>query len=414
MSNSTEIRPFHISVPDDALADLRQRIQATRWPERETVNDDSQGVPLATMQDLAREWASNYDWREVEARLNSYPQFMTEIDGLDIHFIHVRSQHENALPLIMTHGWPGSVIELLDVIDPLTNPTAHGGSEEDAFHLVLPSMPGYGFSEKPKEAGWSPSRIASAWVELMKRLGYTQFVAQGGDWGAVINDVMAMQAPPELLGIHTNFASTVPHDIGDAAQAGKPAPDGLSADEKRAYEQASLFAKRFTGYAIEMGNRPQTLYGLADSPVGLAGWILDGHPPNELILLQNERTRKQMLDNITLYWLTNTGVSAARLYWETLFVLGGRFLDAVDVSIPAAVSVFPREIYQAPESWTRQAYHNLVHYNQVEKGGHFAAWEEPEIFTNELRSGLRSLRGAATPHLRGSSVIASKPGKRKN
>ena len=396
------IRPFHIDVPEADLADLRRRISATWWPDRETVADDSQGVPLATLQELARYWATDYNWRKVEAKLNALPQFITEIDGLDIHFIHVRSKHDNALPLIVTHGWPGSIIEQLKIIDPLTNPTAHGASASDAFHLVIPSMPGYGFSARPTATGWGPDRIARAWITLMKRLGYTQFVAQGGDWGAVISDLMAEQAPPELLGIHVNLPQTVPADIGMALKAGDPPPAGLSEDERRAYQQLKGNTPHVT-YLLFMGTRPQTLTGLTDSPVGLAAWLLDhgdaysqpassvtsavlgrtinGHPAGDL-------TRDDVLDNITLYWLTNTAVSSSRLYWEN----GPRsVLGAVNVSIPAAVTVFPGEIYQAPRSWTERAYHKLIYFNEVDKGGHFAAWEQPQLFSAEIRAAFRSL-----------------------
>jgi pimeloyl-ACP methyl ester carboxylesterase len=397
------IHPFRIDVPGAELTELRRRINATRWPERETVTDESQGVRLATIQQLARYWATDYDWRKVEARLNALPQFMTEIDGLDIHFIHVRSQHENALPLIVTHGWPGSVIEQLKIIDPLANPAAHGARPSDAFHLVIPSLPGFGFSARPATTDWGAERTARAWLVLMRRLGYTQFVAQGGDLGAGVCTAMAKHAPAELLGIHTNFPGTVPPDIAKALQAGDPPPSGLSADETRAYGQLEvLFAKR-RAYAQMMGTRPQTLYALADSPVGLAAWLFDhgdgygqpaaaitsavlgrtinGHPAGDL-------TRDDVLDDFTLYWLTNTAISAARFYWELHFSL----YNAADVSIPAAVSVFPGENYQAPRSWAERAYHKLIYYNQVDQGGHYAAWEQPQLFSEEVRAGFRPLR----------------------
>jgi pimeloyl-ACP methyl ester carboxylesterase len=388
------IRPFRIDIPEADLVDLRRRIAATRWPERETVADDTQGVQLATIQKLAQYWATEHDWRKVEAKLNAYPQFMTEIDGLDIHFIHVRSKHENALPLIVTHGWPGSIIEQLKIIEPLTNPTAHGGRPEDAFHVVIPSMPGYGFSGKPTTTGWDPVRIARAWIVLMKRLGYTGYVAQGGDWGALIVDLMGVEAPSELLGIHTNMAGTVPADVGKALQVGGPPPAGLEGEEKSAWDQLDFFFKRDVAYAQEMGTRPQTLYGIADSPIGLAAWILD-HDIRSYELIarvfdgQAEGlTRDDILDNITLYWLTNTAVSSARLYWENKLA----FFAPKDVTIPVAVSVFPNDIYAAPRSWTERAYPKLIHYNRLPTGGHFAAWEQPEFFTQEVRAGLRSLR----------------------
>jgi pimeloyl-ACP methyl ester carboxylesterase len=388
------IHPFRVNFPDAALVDLRRRINATIWPERETVTDASQGVQLETIQKLARYWATEHDWRKVEARLNALPQFITEIDGLDIHFVHVRSKHENALPLIVTHGWPGSVIEQLKIIDPLTNPTAHGASASDAFHLVIPSMPGYGFSGKPATTGWDPARIGRAWVVLMKRLGYTKFVAQGGDWGALIVDMMGVEAPPELLGIHTNMAGAVQADIGKALQFGDPAPSGLTAEEKGAWDQLDFFYKHGLAYAQEMGNRPQTLYGIADSPVGLAAWILD-HDARSYALIarvfdgQSEGlTRDDILDNITLYWLTKTAVSSGRLYWENKLA----FFAPKNVAIPAAVSVFPDEIYAAPRSWAERAYPKLIHYNKLDKGGHFAAWEQPQLFSAELRAALRSLR----------------------
>jgi pimeloyl-ACP methyl ester carboxylesterase len=397
------IRPFRVTIPGEQLVDLRRRITATRWPERETVADDSQGVPLAMIQELARYWQADYDWRKCEAKLHALPQFITEIDGLDIHFIHVRSKHENALPLIVTHGWPGSVIEQLKIIDPLTNPTAHGASASDAFHLVIPSLPGYGFSAKPSTTGWGPDHIARAWVVLMKRLGYTQFVAQGGDWGSPISNLMAKQGHPELLGIHVNLPATVPPDIVKALQAGDPPPSDLSADERRAYEQLTIALTKKRAYAQIMGTRPQTLYGLADSPVSLAAWLIDhgdgyaqpaaaitsavlgrtinGHPAGDL-------TRDDVLDDITLYWVTNTGVSSGRLYWENKLNL----YAAADVSIPAAVTVFPGENYQAPRSWTERAYHKLIYFNEVDRGGHFAAWEQPQVFSQEVRAGFRSLR----------------------
>jgi pimeloyl-ACP methyl ester carboxylesterase len=393
-SDQTAIRPFQVNVPEAELTELRRRIHATKWPERETVTDQSQGVPLATIQKLARYWATEYDWRKVEAKLNAVPQFMTEIDGLDMHFIHVRSKHENALPLIVTHGWPGSIIEQLKIIDPLTNPTAHGASASDAFHLVIPSMPGYGFSGKPATPGWDPARIARAWVVLMQRLGYTQFVAQGGDWGAIITDVMATQAPPELLGIHSNMPGVIPPDIDKAAQAGAPTPSGLSADERFAYERLKFVYAKGVGFAHQMGLRPQTLYGIADSPVGLAAYLLD-HDARSLELIARAfdghpggLTRDDVLDNVTLFWLTNTAISSARLYWENKFA----FFGVKGVSIPVAVSVFPDELYPAPRSWAEQAYPKLIHYNTLDKGGHFAAWEQPELFSEEVRAGFRPLR----------------------
>ena len=398
-AGDASIRPFTVSISQDEITDLRRRIAATRWPDKETVPDQSQGVQLATMQKLADYWATDYDWRKCEAKLNALPQFITEIDGLEIHFIHVRSKHEEALPLIVTHGWPGSIIEQLKIIDPLTNPTAHGASASDAFHVVIPSMPGYGFSGKPTSTGWGPERMGRAWAELMKRLGYTRYVAQGGDWGAFVVDQMGLQAPSGLLGIHTNMPATVPADIDKALQAGYPPPSGLSAEERRAYEQLVRTFKQ-VAYARFMASRPQTLYGIADSPVGLAAWLLDhndadGQPAaavasalNRTTSATGELTRDEILDNITLYWLTNTGVSASRLYWE----YKGGFFDAKGVSIPVAVSVFPGEQYEAPRSWTERAYPRLIYYNKVDKGGHFAAWEQPQLFSAELRAGFRPLR----------------------
>jgi pimeloyl-ACP methyl ester carboxylesterase len=406
MSDMTEqsagatIRPFHVNVPEAELTELRRRINATRWPDRETVTDQSQGVQLATIQKLARYWATDYDWRKVEAKLNAVPQFITEIDGLDIHFIHVRSQHEDALPLVVNHGWPGSIIEQLKIIDRLTDPTAHGGSAADAFHVVIPSMPGYGFSGKPASTGWGPERMGRAWAELMNRLGYTRYVAQGGDWGAFVVDQMGLQAPAGLLAIHTNYPGAVPADVYKALLAGGPPPSGLSAEERRAYEQLDTTFTQKVAYARYMAARPQTLYGIADSPVGLAAWLLDhddggGQPAAAVISAldrttsaSGELTRDEVLDNITLFWLTTTGVSASRLYWE----YKGGFWDAKGVSIPVAVSVFPGEAYQAPRSWAEQAYPNLIYFNEVAKGGHFAAWEQPQLFTEELRAAFRPLR----------------------
>jgi pimeloyl-ACP methyl ester carboxylesterase len=392
--DGSAIRPFRVNFPDQALVDLRRRINATIWPERETVADDSQGVKLATMQKVARYWATEHDWRKVEAKLNGLPQFVTEIDGLDIHFIHVRSKHENALPMIVTHGWPGSVIEQLKIIDPLTNPTAHGASASDAFHLVIPSIPGYGFSGKPATTGWDPIRIARAWTVLMKRLGYKGYVAQGGDWGDSITEQMALLAPPELLGIHSNMPATVPADIAKALQLGSPPPSGLSVDERQAWDRLDFFFKQGVGYAQEMAHRPQTLYAIADSPVGLAAWMLD-HDERSYELMARVfdgkpegLTRDEVLDNITLYWLTKTAISSARLYWENKLA----FFDVKNVSIPVAVSVFPDELYAAPRSWAERAYPKLIHYNKLDKGGHFAAWEQPALFCSEMRASFKSLR----------------------
>ena len=394
---SDAVHPFRVNFSDAELAELRRRISATRWPDRETVVDQSQGPQLATLQKLARYWETEYDWRKVEARLNALPNFMTEIDGLDIHFIHVRSNHKTALPLIVTHGWPGSIIEQLKIVDPLTNPTAHGASAADAFDLVIPSMPGYGFSGKPTTRGWDPAHIARAWVVLMKRLGYTQFVAQGGDWGAIITDVMATQGHPELLGIHSNMPGVSPADI-EAALAGAPAPSGLSADERLAYEQLAFVYAKGIGYNYQMGLRPQALYGIADSPVGIAGYFLD-HDARSLALIsrafdgQSEGlTRDDVLDNVTLTWLTNTFISGARLYWEA-FENKVTFFGVKGVSVPAAVSAFPDELYQTPRSWAERAYPKLIYYNKPDKGGHFAAFEQPQLFSEEVRAGFRPLRG---------------------
>jgi pimeloyl-ACP methyl ester carboxylesterase len=396
-ADTAAIRPFTVEIPEAELEGLRTRIAATRWPERETVADATQGVQLATMQNLIRYWGTDYDFRRVEARLNAFPQFMTEIDGLDIHFIHVKSPHEDALPLIITHGWPGSVVEMLNVVGPLTDPAAHGGDAEDAFDLVVPSIPGYGFSARPTATGWDPVHIADAWIALMRRLGYTRYVAQGGDWGAQITDVMGAKAPPELLAIHSNMPGTVPPDVSKTLASG-PEPSGLAADESRAWKQLNFVYTKGIGYATEMSLRPQTLYGLADSPAALAAWMLDhdarsyddiaaafdGHPVGNL-------TPDEVLDNITLTWVTNTGVSSGRLYWEN--TLG--FFDVKGVTVPAAVSVFPNELYQAPRSWAEKAYPKLIYFNEVDEGNHFAAWQEPELFTQEVRAAFRSLRGGA-------------------
>jgi pimeloyl-ACP methyl ester carboxylesterase len=399
LETAKSLRPFRIEVPDAVLEDLRRRIRATNWPEKETVEDHSQGVPLAMMQKLAEYWGSDYDWRACEARLNAYPQFITEIDGLDIHFLHVQSPHEDALPLVINHGWPGSVIEQLKLVDRLTDPTQHGGTAADAFHVVLPSMPGYGFSARPTSPGWGPERMGRAWNELMHRLGYSRYVAQGGDWGAFVVDQMGLQAPEGLLAIHTNMPATVPEDVDAALAAGSPPPPDLSAEERRAYDQlVRTFGQ--VEYAKYMAARPQTLYGITDSPVGLAAWLLDHNDaddqPAATVVAALDRptsavgelTRDEILDNITLYWVTNTGVAASRLYWE----YKGGFFNAKGVSIPVAMTVFPGEQYQAPRSWAERAYPNLLYYNAVDRGCHFAAWEQPQLFAEELRAAFRSLR----------------------
>jgi pimeloyl-ACP methyl ester carboxylesterase len=393
-SDDKAIRPFHFTASKEALADMRKRIAATRWPDKETVTDKSQGVQLATIQKLARYWGTDYDWSKCEAKLNALPQFVTNIDGVDIHFIHVRSKEKNALPVIITHGWPGSIIEQLKIIDPLTNPTAHGGKAEDAFDVVIPSLPGYGFSGKPTTTGWDPQHIARAWIVLMKRLGYTKFVAQGGDWGNSVTEQMALLGAPELIGIHTNMPATVPPEIDKAAFAGAPAPSGLSSDEKHAYDQLAFFYKQGLGYANEMANRPQSIYGIGDSPVGMAAWMID-HDADSYTLIarvfdgQPEGlTRDDILDNATLYWLTNTTISSARLYWESKLA----FFTPKGVPVPTAVSAFPNELYQAPKSWAEKAYPKLIYYNKLGKGGHFAAWEQPELTVGEMRAGFKSLR----------------------
>src|SRR5580704_5061154 len=393
-ADNSAIRPFHINFPGSEIADLRMRVNATKWPDRETVSDPSQGVQLETTQKLARYWGTDYDWHKCQARLTALPQFMTNIDGLDIHFIHVRSKHSNALPVIITHGWPGSIIEQMKVIDSLTNPTAHGGNASDAFDVVIPSLPGHGFSGRPTALGWDPIRVARAWIVLMKRLGYSRYVAQGGDWGNAVTEQMALLAPPELIGIHTNMPATIPDEIANALQANGPVPAGLSADEKYAYDQLDFFYKHGLAYAQEMSNRPQTLYGIEDSPVGLAAWMLD-HDARSYALItrvfagQPEGlTRDDILENVTLYWLTSTAVSSARLYWESKLP----FFAPKGVAIPAAVSAFPDEIYTAPRSWTERAYPKLIHYNRLDKGGHFAAWEQPELFCGEMRTAFRPLR----------------------
>ena len=396
-SENTVIRPFQINTPQEALVDLRRRINATKWPDREQVTDSSQGVQLATIQKLARYWATEHDWRRMEAKLNALPQFITTIDGLDIHFMHVRSKHENALPMIVTHGWPGSVIEQIKIIDPLTNPTAHGGTAADAFHLVIPSLPGYGFSGKPTEPGWNPPRIAKAWAQLMQRLDYTRYVAQGGDWGNAVTEFMAVQQPPGLLAIHTNMPATLPADVSKALAVGGQPPAGLSPDEKHAWDQLDFFFKNGLGYAVEMNNRPQTLYGIVDSPVGLAAWMIDHDALSQDMIARvfdgkpEGLTRDDILDNITLYWLTNTAISSARLYWDNARHPTGGFFDVRGIKIPVAVSAFPDELYQAPRSWAEKAYPKLIHYNKLDKGGHFAAWEQPRLFSAELRTAFKSL-----------------------
>jgi len=399
MTDKADIRPFSFKAPKKDLDDLHRRVAATKWPDAEQVADDTQGVRLATMQKLAYYWAADYDWRKCEARLNALPQFLTEIDGLDIHFIHVRSKHDNALPLIVTHGWPGSIIEQLKIIGPLTDPTAHGGTAADAFHLVIPSLPGYGFSGKPAKPGWNPVSIAKAWATLMQRLGYTKYVAQGGDWGNAISEVMALQQPPGLLGIHTNMAATVPPDVSKALSAGGPPPAGLTPEEKHAWDQLDDFYKNGLGYAIEMNNRPQTLYALADSPVGLAAWMLDHDIRSYQMIARvfdgkrEGLTRDDILDNVTLYWLTNTAVSSARLYWDTAHKLPpGGFFDVRGVKLPVGVSAFAEEIYQAPKSWAEKAYVKLVYYGSHAKGTHFAAWEQPALFVSDVRATFKSLR----------------------
>ena len=398
MADNTEIRPFRFEAPQTDLVDLQRRVSATKWPDREQVSDASQGVQLSTIQKLAQYWATQHDWRKCEAKIDAVPNFITEIDGLDIHFMHIRSKHENALPMIVTHGWPGSFIEQMKIFAPLTDPTAHGGTAADAFHLVIPSLPGYGFSGKPTAPGWNPVSIAKAWATLMQRLGYTRYVAQGGDWGNAISEVMALQQPPGLLGIHTNMAATVPPDVSKALALGGPPPAGLSPEEKHAYEQLDEFFKNGLGYAIEMNNRPQTLYGIVDSPVGLAAWMIDHDIRSYQMIARvfdgkpEGLTRDDVLDNVTLYWLTNTAISSARLYWDTRHNLTGGFFDARGVTIPVAVSAFAEEIYQAPKSWAEKAYPKLIHYNSIPKGTHFAAWEQTDIFVSEMRASFKTLR----------------------
>jgi pimeloyl-ACP methyl ester carboxylesterase len=392
------IRPFRFEASEEQLAELRRRVAATRWPDKEQVTDETQGVRLATMRNLAQYWQTGHDWRKVEARLNALPQFITEIDGLDIHFIHVRSKHENALPMIVTHGWPGSIIEQMKIVEPLTNPTAHGAGEADAFHLVIPSLPGYGFSGKPTKPGWNPTSIAKAWATLMQRLGYTRYVAQGGDWGNAVTEFMAVQQPAGLLGIHTNMPATVPANISKALAQSEAPPADLTPDERNAWNQLDFFNKNGLGYAIEMNNRPQTLYGIADSPVGLAAWMIDHDARSQEMIgrvfdgKSEGLTKDDVLDNVTLYWLTNTAISSARLYWDNAQHPTGGFFDPRDIKIPVAVSAFPDEIYTAPKSWAEKAYPKLIHYNKMPKGGHFAAWEQPELFVAEMRTAFKSLR----------------------
>jgi pimeloyl-ACP methyl ester carboxylesterase len=394
VGDDESVRPFRVNFPEAALVDLRRRIAATKWPERETVTDATQGVQLSTMRELANYWQTTYDWRKVEKRLNGLPQFTTNIDGLSVHFIHVRSKNSNALPIVITHGWPGSIIEQMKIIGPLTDPTSFGGKAEDSFDVVIPSLPGHGFSEKPTKTGWDPVRIARTWVVLMNRLGYRRYVAQGGDWGNAVTEQMGLLAPPELLGIHTNMPATVPDNIATALQSGGPAPDGLSSDERHAYEQLDFFYKHGLGYAQEMSNRPQTLYGIEDSPVGLAAWMLDHDAASEALITRvfdghpEGLTRDDVLENITLYWLTNTAVSSARLYWESKL----SFFAPKHLTLPVAVSVFPDEIYAAPRSWAERAYPKLIHFNRLPKGGHFAAWEQPQLFAEEIRASFSSLR----------------------
>ena len=400
VSDQTAIRTFpKVKVPDAELTELRRRIKATRWPEKETVNDDSQGVQLATTQKLANYWATDYDWRKAEAKINAVPHFITNIDGLDIHFIHVKSKEKNALPILITHGWPGSFIEQMKVIAPLTDPVAHGGKAEDAFDVVIPSLPGYGYSGRPTAPGWNPVSIGKAWATLMDRLGYKRYVAQGGDWGNAVSEIMALQQPPGLLAIHTNMAATVPPDVAQALATGGPPPAGLSPDEKHAWDQLDDFYKNGLGYALEMNNRPQTLYGIVDSPVGLAAWILDHDIRSYRMIARSfdgkpeGLTRDDILDNITLYWLTNTAISSAQLYWDTRHNLpAGGFFNVRGVKIPVAVSAFAEEIYQAPKSWAEKAYPKLIHYNALPKGTHFAAWEQPDLFVSEMRESFKSLR----------------------